>query len=58
MIVFYYQTKTPIDFWYRWGLNPKFFIQSLETLLIELTETHSFRPTTLNKMKLLNFFKI
>ena len=27
-------------FWYRQGLNPKFLIQPLETLLVELTGTH------------------
>ena len=40
IIVFYYQTKTPIGFWCKQGLNPKCFIQPLETLSIELTETH------------------
>ena len=37
---FYYQTKTSIDFWCRWRLNPNFFIQSSETLLVELTGTY------------------
>ena len=41
MIVLYHQTKTPISFWYRWGLNSKSFIQPLETLPVELTETHA-----------------
>ena len=27
MIAFYYQTKTPISFWYRWELNPRSLIQ-------------------------------
>ena len=36
------QTKTPIGFWCRWGLNPRSFIQPLETLPIELTRTHVF----------------
>ena len=40
MIAFYHQTKTPIDFWYRQGLNLKSLIQPLETLLVKLTETH------------------
>ena len=33
-----YQTKTSISFWYSRKLNLKFFIQSLETLQIKLTE--------------------
>ena len=37
MIDFYYQIKIPIDFWYRWKLNPKSFIQSSKTLLPKLT---------------------
>ena len=40
--VFYYQTKTPNKFWYKWRLNPKSFIQPLETLPVELTKTHNF----------------
>ena len=40
MIAFYHQTKTPISFWCRWGLNPKSLIQSSETLPVELTGTH------------------
>ena len=39
MIALYNQTKTPISFWYRWGLNPRSLIQPLETLPVELTET-------------------
>ena len=42
MIVFYHQTKTPINFWCRWGLNFRSFIQSLETLSIELAETYNY----------------
>ena len=42
MIVLYHQTKIPIDFWCRQGLNPKSFIQLSETLLVELTRTHNF----------------
>ena len=38
---FYYQIKTPIDFWYRRELNSKSLIQPSETLLIELTKTHA-----------------
>ena len=34
------QTKTPIDFWCRRGLNPISFIQLSKTLPIELTGTH------------------
>ena len=41
MMAIYHQTKTPISFWYRRGLNPRSFIQSSETLPIELTGTHS-----------------
>ena len=40
MIALYHQTKTLISFWCKQGLNLKFFIQPLETLLVELTETH------------------
>ena len=40
MIVFYHQTKTPINFWCRWRLNLRSLIQPLETLPIELVETH------------------
>ena len=40
MIVLYHQTKTPISFWYRWGLNLKYFIQPSETLPVELAGTH------------------
>ena len=32
----YHQTKTPIDFSRRWGLNPRSLIQQSKTLLIEL----------------------
>ena len=39
---FYHQTKTPISFWCRRRLNPRFFIQPSETLLIELTGTHYY----------------
>ena len=38
MITFYHQTKRPIDFLYKRGLNPKSLLQSSETLQIELTE--------------------
>ena len=36
----YRQTKTPIDFWCRRGLNPRSFTQLLEILPVKLTETH------------------
>ena len=35
----YHQTKIPIGFWYRRGLNPKSLIQLLETLPVKLTGT-------------------
>ena len=38
----YHQTKTPIGFWCRWGLNSKSLIQPSKTLPIELTGTHNF----------------
>ena len=41
MIALYHQTKIPIDFWCKWGLNSRFLIQSLETLPVELIGTHS-----------------
>ena len=40
MIALYHQTKTPISFWYRWGLNPRSLIQPSEILPIKLTRTH------------------
>ena len=40
MIALYHQTKTPISFWCRRGLNPKSLIQLSETLPVELTETY------------------
>ena len=40
MIAFYHQTKTPISFWYKRGLNHRSLIQPSETLLVELTGTH------------------
>ena len=40
MIAVYHQTKTPIGFWCRWGLNPRSLIQLSETLLVELIGTH------------------
>ena len=40
MIAMYHQTKTPISFWCRPGLNPKSIIQSSETLVVELPGTH------------------
>ena len=41
MIAFYHQTKTPISFWCRWGLNPKSLIQPSKTLSVELVRTHN-----------------
>ena len=41
MIALYHQTKTPISFWCRQGLNHISLIQPLETLLVELTGTHN-----------------
>ena len=38
----YHQTKTPINFWYRWRLNLKSLIQLSETLPVELIGTHTF----------------
>ena len=38
MIAIYYQTKTPISFWWKWELNRKSLIQQSETLSVELTE--------------------
>ena len=40
MIIFYYPTKTPINFWYRQKLNLKSLIQPSKFLLIKLTESH------------------
>ena len=41
MIALYHQTKTPISFWYRQGLNPRSLIQPSKSLPIELTGTHN-----------------
>ena len=41
MIVFYHQTKIPISFWCRRGLNPRSFIQPSENLPVELTKTYN-----------------
>ena len=40
-ISLYYQTKTPISFWCKRGLNSRSFIQLSETLPAELSGTHS-----------------
>ena len=42
MIAIYHQTKTPISFLCKEKLNPRSLTQSLETLPIELTETHKY----------------
>ena len=39
---FYHQTKTPIGFLCRQGLNPESLIQLSETLPVELTGTHLY----------------
>ena len=48
MIALYHQTKTPISFWCKRGLNPRSLIQPSETLPVELTRT-----TTVLVIKLL-----
>ena len=53
MIALYHQTKTPISFWYRRGLNSRSLIQSSETLPVELTGTHTKKWTL--KMCFLQF---
>ena len=40
MIAFYHQTKIPISFWCKRGLNTRSLIQPSETLPVELTGTH------------------
>ena len=40
IIALYYQTKTPINFWYRRGMKPRSLIQLSEALPAELTRTH------------------
>ena len=42
MIALYYQTKTPINFWYRRNLILRSLIQPSEILLVELTGIHFF----------------
>ena len=41
MIALYHQTKTPISFWRKRGLNPKSLIQPSEILPVKLTGTHN-----------------
>ena len=48
MIAHYHQTKTPISFWCKWGLNSRSLIQLSEILLVELTRTHNVKRV-LNK---------
>ena len=38
---FYHQTKTPIDFYYKRGLNPISLIQQSKILPVELIRTHN-----------------
>ena len=40
IIALYHQTKTPISFYCRRGLNSRSLIQPLETLPVKLTGTH------------------
>ena len=42
MISFYNQTKTPIGFLYKRGLNPRSLIQPLETLPVMLIKAHHY----------------
>ena len=44
MIAFYHQTKTPIGFWCRRGLNTRSLIQPSETLPVELTIKSLIQP--------------
>ena len=41
MKTLYHQTKTPINFWCRRGLNHRSLIQPLKTLTVELTRTYN-----------------
>ena len=41
IMALYHQTNTPISFWCKRGLNPRYLIQQSETLPIELTRTHN-----------------
>ena len=50
IIALYHQTKTPISFWCRQGLNPRSLIQPSETLPVELTGTHTFAPFQIEKI--------
>ena len=43
MIAIYHQTKTPISFWSRRGLNPESLIQPSETLAVEIVGTHRMK---------------
>ena len=45
MIAFYHQTKTPIGFCHRHGLNFRSLIQPSETLPIKLTGTYTHTHT-------------
>ena len=55
MIAFCHQTKTPISFWCRRGLNPKSLIQPSETLPVELVRTHNFLVSLLVFYQLIFF---
>ena len=58
IIALYYQTKTPISFWCRRGLNPKFLIQPSEILPVELIETHLFSLLLIAFVLFIYFFDI
>ena len=41
IIALYHQTKKPVSFWCRRGLNPRSLIQSSDTLPVDLVGTHN-----------------
>ena len=58
MIALYHQTKTPISFWCRQGLNPRFLLQSSETLPVDLTGTHKLvLMLRLKKRVIIEYFR-
>ena len=56
LIALYHQTKIPICFWYRRGLNLRSLIQPSETLSVELIETHKLRIISLSLIHEIFFF--
>ena len=46
IITLYYQIKTPISFWYKWGLNPESLIQPSLIKFMIVYKIHMRRKST------------